>query len=248
MTTSPQDSLSNLQKKFKWPETRPDCTPLEWNLDGGGKSLVEEQIRKQQAKTLIEIGVFMGGSLKRWLQCSPTLTCVAIDPWKDGDWWATYAIANGKEDYAEQLGGKDGPYHTFLSTMWEKRDRIIPIKLTSEEALPLLFKSGVQPDILYIDSDKSLEELEMIAEVFPEATLTGDDWNWGMDQGFPVRKSLKRFAEHQGLHIRTRYTTWMATRQPPTLQERVTDLICAIPANLQMIRKRFKRWKESLSI
>src|SRR6187401_129495 len=74
-------ALEVLRQKYAWPSERPAEQPISWVMDGGGRQRLIKIIQERRVEVMIEIGVFMGGSLRTWLNASPTLQIVAIDPW-----------------------------------------------------------------------------------------------------------------------------------------------------------------------
>lgn len=121
-------SLARLKEMYPWPATRPAVSPIDWAMDGGGRSLVTDAIRKHNLKVILEVGVFLGGSLRTWLEASPDVVVLAVDPWEGT--WGGVARRFGHPEYAEQLDRDNGPYESFLSSLWEYRDRVIPIAVT----------------------------------------------------------------------------------------------------------------------
>lgn len=210
-------ALERLRRAFPWPAERPDVRPLRWIMDGGGKELVIEQIERRHARVLLEIGVFFGGSLERWLAASPELTVIAVDDWR-GRWWADYAVEHGRAEYEAQLRADDGPFQTFLATFWEQRHRIIPIRERAPGALRHLAEAGVQPEVVFIDADKDGANLEQCHALFPGCALTGDDWNWG--EGAPMQRMVRAFAERHGLYPHVDLETWALCERPPRPWER----------------------------
>ena len=216
-------AIECLRKQFPWPERRPDARPVPWSLDGGGRELVVDLIRRDDVKVLLEIGSFLGGSTRVWLDASPELVVIAVDPWK-GD-WGEFARRNGYDDCVEQLSRVDGGYETFLTNLWDHRERIIPVRGLAPAILHEVHAAGVSPDLIYIDSDKSGRELSTCQRLFPASLLTGDDWTWGADEGYPMRPPVMRVAEESGLFLRTKMATWVLDDRRPPLSYRVRQLV-----------------------
>ena len=215
----PQSGLTTLRARYPWPTTRPALPPIDWSLDGGGRNLVTDCIARGGARLILEIGAFLGGSTKLWLAASPNVTVIALDPWEGS--WASFAIASGKPEHADQLAREEGGYHTFLANLWDHRERVIPFRGRSPEKLHELAHLGVAPDLVYLDSDKSGIELEICHELFPDAILCGDDWTYAAEEGYPIRRPVKEFCARHGHYVRTKMATWIIDRDRPPLSYRL---------------------------
>ncbi len=79
-----QQDIQVLNENYPWPRARPEFDPAEWKLDGGGKRLVLRHIAESDPFLIVEIGVFLGSSVKQWLAVSPNVRVIAIDPWEGG--------------------------------------------------------------------------------------------------------------------------------------------------------------------
>lgn len=220
---SNDSSFQQLRDKFPWPEKRPDVAPVDWSIDAGGRRLVTDVIRRRNVTLVLEIGVFLGGSTKNWLRASPDVSVIAVDHWP-GTWEADYARRCGKsQEVITQLGQKDGSYHSFLSSLWESRDRVIPVRGESPDVLEAIHQTGVSPELIYLDADKSGRELEVCHRLFPQATISGDDWWWGVDRwwhpddGYRIRRPVREFCQRHGHYLKTDRHTWLIDREPPSL-------------------------------
>ena len=213
-----------LSREYPWPSERPEFSPANWSLDGGGKDLVIKRIDHDNHFLVLEIGVFLGSSLKQWLVVSPDVYVIAIDPWA-GEWWTDYAQDHGRNSLAQQFSRQDGPYLTFLSSLWEFRDRLFPVRGTSPEKLYELAQLGVEPDLVFFDSNKTGEDIEVVHQLFPRAILTGDDWTWGLEHGYPIRESVRAFADNHGFNIVFDRATWVLLNRPLKFTEIVTNLM-----------------------
>ncbi len=212
-------ALTALRAQYPWPNDCPAVAPIDWALDGGGRHLVLEMIEKHSVRLIVEIGVFLGGSLKMWLAASPEIVVVAIDPWNDGivASWEDFARATGRPvSEALQLEEPSGCYRTFLRNLWEERHRVIPVRGKSPDKLHDLHAAGLRPDLVYIDSDKSGRELEVCEALFPGAIICGDDWQWGPERGYPIRRPVRAFCRKHGRYLRVDHHTWVIdTERPP---------------------------------
>ena len=220
------DRLARARERFPWPIHRPDVPPIDWTLDYGGRKLVTNCIRKPSARIVVEVGCFLGGSVRTWLKASPNVHVIAIDAWQWND-PVPALLKLASPEILAQLRAPDGFYETFLSNLWTERARVIPMRRRSPDALHELAELGVTPDVVYLDADKKGRELEIIHELFPNAWIAGDDWFWGREQGYPARQPIRDFCRRHGFHLRTHKMTWIIERRPigmlTTVRDRLAD-------------------------
>lgn len=233
------NSLGDVADRHPWPEQRPDFTSSDWSLDGGGKRLVFDRIPSDRPFVVLEIGAFLGASTRQWLDHSPTVHVVAVDPWQDdpGFSWGDYAATHGRAELGEQLRRPDGPYQTFLATNWEYRDRLTPVRGKSPDVLSELSDAGCVPDLIYFDNDKSGRDIDVAHDLWPNAALTGDDWRW-MDQDgvYAVRASVRSFARKHGVKVAADRSTWALTHRL-TLRDRAANADAMLRDLLRPIRR-----------
>lgn len=233
------NDLETLRVKYAWPQAQPDFTPAEWVLDGGGKEIVVNRIDKDRPFLIIEIGCFLGSSIRKWLACSTNVYVIAIDPW-EGDWWIDYARMHGRDLLGEQFARENGPYLTFLSSLWEYKQHLFPVRGASPEKLYEIAKLGIQPDLIYFDSDKTGKDIEVAHQLFPDAILTGDDWTWGIEQKYPIRVAVRTFAKDHGYHLVFNRATWALTRAPLKLSERIFNKVSLVRDFVRALRRLVK--------
>ena len=233
-------ALTALRAQYPWPDVCPTVAPIDWSLDGGGRHLVLEMIEKHGVRVIVEIGSFVGGSVKMWLAASPEIVVVVVDPWKSvfGD----FARSAGRpESEVRQLDEPGGGYRTFLRNLWEERQRVIPVRGISPDKLHDLHAAGLRPDMIYIDSDKSVRELEVCEALFPGAIICGDDWLWGHEQGYPIRRPVKTFCRKHGRYLRVDRHTWVIDTERPPFRYYLNRAL-----NRDRRRRRWKRVKRAV--
>jgi hypothetical protein len=181
--------------------------PLLINCDGGGREIVDRLIHSHQVGLILEIGTFFGGSALRWLETSKEVVVICVDPWAD-NWAADFATNCGFPEFREQLNAKDGFFHTFLKNVENFRDRIIPTREPSPDVLLKLFLMGVKPDLVYLDGNKTAGDLITAHQLWPKAILTGDDWAWNPEMGYPMRQVVTTFAAEFCYEVESQMETW----------------------------------------
>ena len=216
-------TITELRQRYPWPTQHPGVPPIDWSLDGGGRWMVQQVLRRRKLKVVLEIGCFLGGSILNWLEASQDVIVVAVDPWPDS--WDVASIARdlGKsEAVIEQLSASGGMYHTFLANLWDYQDRVIPVREYSPGILHTLAEEGLKPDLIYLDSDKLGTEVELCHELFPGAIMTGDDWGWTNEAGeYAIRKPVQDFCRSHDRHLRVENATWIIDTEPPSLAFRL---------------------------
>ncbi len=88
-------AIAALQQAHPWPDiSRLDGTPpLMWNLDGGGRELIVELIRRRRPECMLEVGTFLGGSAFQWLSSLDDFVLIALDTWhQDAAAWVDTII------------------------------------------------------------------------------------------------------------------------------------------------------------
>lgn len=201
---------------YPWPDTHCADSPYLVDIDGGGRFLVDRLIARRHNPTLLEIGAFLGGSTLRWLRVSPAVDVVALDPWPDGiasDFvtqdvpWRNWSAPS--DVVLRTLEAEDGLYRTFLANLASYKDRVVPIRGRSEHLLDQLAANGLEPDVIYIDADKKRSDLDDCRRLWPRAQLSGDDYLWAPERGYPMQQHVHAFAEEHGYTVRHVMHTWV---------------------------------------
>lgn len=206
----------HFRRHYPWPDNDRAVSPFLVDIDGGGRFLVDRLIARRHNPTLLEIGAFLGGSTLRWLRVSPSIDVVALDPWPDGiaadfvtqnEAWRNWPAPS--DDILRTLEAEDGLYQTFLANLAPHKDRVVPVRGPSEQLLDQLAANGLKPDIIYIDADKKRSDLDDCFRLWPEAQLTGDDYLWAPERGYPMQQHVNAFAAEHGYTVRHVLHTWV---------------------------------------
>lgn len=235
--TEARTALESLRLRFPWPAQRPDVAAVPWVMVYGGRDLIRHLIAVRQPRVIVEIGAFMGGSVRQWLKVCPDLTVVAIDPWpqKKGPDPFSDGHPIGRL-HADQFRMPDGLYHAFLATMWKHQRQVIPVRGNGCDMLPLLHAIGLRPDLIYIDADKRGAEIAICDELFPEAIICGDDWLWCDGWGYPSQKPVVDSARRRRRVLKTASNTWLIDDRPWTAAERMVWLRCLPQSLVRLLR------------
>jgi hypothetical protein len=217
--------MDALRRDNPWPELPAGVEPFYLSIDSGGRHLVTDAIAEHGVTLMLEIGCFLCGSARQWLDASPDLVVIGVDPWEEN--WSIY-VRKGAEEGHPIFAALDDPfaladtlqrydnYLLALNNVRDHRDRFIPVRRRSPEALHYLQNKGIQPQLVYIDALKSDEDLWVAHDLFPDAILCGDDWSWRDETGrFRMREHVERFADERGFWTEAVFGTWILRPGPP---------------------------------
>ena len=212
--------LDCLRQKYPRPYVD-DITPYFITLahtEFSGRELVFDLLNSGEIKLMVEVGSFLCGSATQWLSCSDSLEVITIDPYDFdiGSWIKENWINNhGVRECFSTVDVKglvrslkvNGGYLQAIANAKEYGARMIPMRAKSPAALHEISSLGITPDIVYFDSDKLLNDLQIAHDLWPNAILCGDDWNWG--DGFPVRKLISEFCQKNQYTYSAKDATWV---------------------------------------
>ena len=178
----------------QWPDQKPDVPPDDHGWFQGPNELVFKNLLSEKTSCVIELGSWLGKSTKFIAQHAPNATIYAVDHWKG----SPEHHEPHRTDVKDKLATL---YETFLVNLWEFKDRVKPLRMTTKEGLRLCYENGVKPDVIHIDAghgyDDVMEDIKASKSYFPNALLIGDDWNWtNYNEGdaFSVRQAVIDYA------------------------------------------------------
>lgn len=236
--------LRSLQQRFPWPAKRPEIPPVPWNMDYGGRRLISRAIKQRRLRVVLEIGSWLGGSARQWLRSSPNVIVICVDPWPDLQSPSPFLTRHKLwRNFRSQLLAKNGLYDSFLASMWDVRDSVIPVRESSLNVLPLLHSLGLRPDLVFLDAGKEGEEIALCEKLFPASILGGDDWYYTDGRGFPLRAPARASAARRGQILKVFSNTWLIDDRPWTINERLWR-ICELPTDILMAARAVRQqWR-----
>lgn len=126
----------------------------------------------QDTALIVELGSWVGWSTRWW--CENTVAdVVCVDHW---------AGSAEHTDFTQQ--DFDNLYKAFIQSCWKYRTRVSPMKMNTVQGMLKIKEYGIgdDVDVVYIDASHQYEDvitdIEMAWEIFPNATLIGDDFTW----------------------------------------------------------------------
>jgi predicted O-methyltransferase YrrM len=197
-----------LQQEYSWPEEKPNRKkdPRGWFYPEAEE--IFAQLLSEDTNLVLELGSWLGKSTRFILKTAVNANVIAIDHWIGSRKW--FDTKKDADAYSEYI------YETFLFNCWEYKDRLIPIKKRTLDGLDEVAKYGLKPDLIHIDAGhefaEAIGDIAHSLNLFPDAQIIGDDWNWGPEKGFPVRSAAQQIASDYGFKIVTHGTTWYYER------------------------------------
>jgi hypothetical protein len=174
---------------------------------------IEKIIKEKNVRVVIELGSWLGKSTRHIASLLPENGVVwAVDHWQGS---IEHHVEN-YDYYPEMKTILPVLYEQFLSNVIhaELTHKIIPWKMTTDEAIQRFRQEQIHPDLIYVDASHDEESVyKDLCNYYPlikeHGTICGDDWGWGEEQGFPVRRAVERFAKEQHLAIELYANNWV---------------------------------------
>jgi hypothetical protein len=186
-------ALGQLSETHPWPTQQPeDAAPgEEQGWLGAGTEVMLAGALTPATALVVELGAWLGLSTRFIAKHAPHATVVSVDHWRGSPEHQTQPRF---EKLLPRL------YETFQARCWDYRQRVVPLRMSTTEGLRAVAGAGLQPDFVYVDAEHSFDavtaELGLARELFPRATLGGDDYDW---RG--VREAVDTFARRHGLVV-----------------------------------------------
>jgi len=189
-TVEPSGPIGSLAAAFPWPDRRPTVEAPSRNRGwlGEGTERALTGVLSRETRLVVELGAWLGMSSRHILDHAPNAVLISVDHWQGSP------EHRARDEFRAMLPTL---YEAFLSECWEYRERLIPLRMTSVEGLRTVADHGLRPDLIYVDAEHSYaavaSELELARQLFPRATVVGDDYDW---EG--VARAVNEFAGHHG--------------------------------------------------
>lgn len=169
-----EQAWETLRLAYPWPGERPNVPVSDQGWFGAGNARLLAQVTADvKPSRILELGSWTGVSTRFLCNAAPEAQVVAVDHWEGS--------VEHHEDptYSAMLPTL---YETFLTSCWEFRDRLVPIRLDTISGINFLRDIGWVPDIAYVDASHDTEsvyaDISSLLDLFPRCKVVGDDWNW----------------------------------------------------------------------
>lgn len=188
------EPLRRLAERFPWPE---ECPPNPFDRRGWfSQPHMNAFLRflPPQPSLILEVGSFLGASLRFMMECRPGSFFIAMDPFR-----ITKELKNGLHVYDFR--------DAFYTNCWSYRDRLIAIPRESPEAFPVLAELAVRPDVVYIDGLHNygavMRDAKWSLALNPRALLIGDDYSDPESIACGLQDAVAELARETGreLHV-----------------------------------------------
>jgi len=168
----------------QWTDERPEYWPLEgWNLH---TIAVRTPMSRFVSPVILELGVYCGKFSEYLMRWFPQAKLIAVDTWR---WIHPHHAEKFLNDPRNVRGA-------FMHHLWPYRDRVRVYQMDTIEAMHALADEHV--DWVYVDSDHRyasvMREIDTVLRLFPDALITGDDYEAGNDVGRAVRDMANHYA------------------------------------------------------
>jgi hypothetical protein len=195
-----ESGLVELRRRYPWPEKRPDVPHIlhAGRPDGWCSRENVDLFRahlSEQSQVVVELGSWLGRSATFFAEAAPNAAIICIDHWKGS------SEHHRRPDWKEKLPVL---YDTFLTHLWEHRDRVVPMKTGTLDGMVELVLLEIAPDLVYVDASHETpfvyEDLMAVLEYFPDAFTCGDDWCHAS-----VEKGVMQAVQRLGIEDRLRH-------------------------------------------
>jgi hypothetical protein len=191
-------SIEKLRAAYPWPETIPQVPDKLGGWFCGENQAVLRDNLGLGARFVVELGSWQGMSAKFIAQHAPNAFVACVDHWQ-----------GSQEHHSYPAWAVDLPtlYDTFLRNLWQFRDRVIPVKETTQDGMQIISSLELMPDLVYIDAAHDTEsvasDVATALRLFPKSVLVGDDWSWDS-----VRAGVERAFSCSGREIQSKGVCW----------------------------------------
>ena len=205
-------TICTLSNKFSFPKDKPLGIDLSIYPKWFNHNHVKYMNRylNDNTKTILELGSWVGYSTRWFCEKCPKANILCIDHWK-----GSAEHSNFTNDQLDSL------YDAFVLSMWDYRNQIIPIRMNTINGIKEVYDSGLskEVEVIYIDASHQYEDvivdIELCFNLFPNAILVGDDYNWRnptQNNRRTVKEAVEYFSKKHNVSYNNNRHLWSLER------------------------------------
>lgn len=211
--------------KLKFPDdaTLGKVYPFLFGMEGGGKHLIDHEIRKKIMANgrckILEVGLFLGSSAFHWLDTHKEVELIGVDLFARNEsvfeyylneniGWAVSQLARTDAEAFLRSYKEHGQELIFFKNLECFKDRISIYRGNFNKIIDEIKADHPDVDIVFLDADKRREMIDLAHRCYPDALISGDDWSWGESQGFPMQLAVKAFCNDNHMEWESVAATW----------------------------------------
>eukprot|EP00550_Attheya_septentrionalis_P001038 CAMPEP_0198293554 /NCGR_PEP_ID=MMETSP1449-20131203/17707_1 /TAXON_ID=420275 /ORGANISM="Attheya septentrionalis, Strain CCMP2084" /LENGTH=341 /DNA_ID=CAMNT_0043993173 /DNA_START=233 /DNA_END=1255 /DNA_ORIENTATION=+ len=222
-----------------------------------GRELVDAIIleisKRQEIVVVLEVGVWLGTSVARWLELHSAVRVIAVDPF-DNPRADHKKLRTLPDEIRTQFGHRAFNQrlaeHVMRSQVPDAANRAIMAPGYYPDAADFMFDSDAdvpQVDVFYLDGGKNddvqqhlnfvARSILQITKANPNVVVTGDDWNHG-DHSYEFQTVVIALAEGLGREVYVQ-KNWAWVMAPKTM-----NLSSMLPKDVGRLTKKPTRGKK----
>ena len=212
------DQVFNDEKELSWPQSVGELPPpYMYGFDMAGPLyFIDKIFQENKIRNFCELGSYLGASAHyvAGKEEAKDTNIYAIDIWDSGalaDWEEDIHgeyIADQYDDNAKGFFKTNCMYKTFLSNLQEYKEKVIPLKTSTQYGVRFLHDQNIEIDVFYIDANHTYDSVKadilIIKELFPNSIIFGDDLPFD-----GVKDAVKECARLHSLEILTHGNAYM---------------------------------------
>ena len=189
-----------------------------------GAATCHRPIREHGITLMLEIGCFLCGSTRQWLDASPDLVRHRGGPLgRELVGLRAQGAPRGNPMLADPRGpvrdrGHDPAVRQLRARPQQHPRRARPLHprapALARRPCTTSGSAAILPELIYIDALKSDEDLWVAHEVFPASILCGDDWTWRDETGATACGSTSSASRPRRTSRSRRWGTWLLPPGP----------------------------------
>lgn len=194
MLSNQIEALRRADSRARFAEACPPGTPIlhGWLYDSSILRAHLTQLANnhhQRPLVVLELGAWLGKSTLSMhdilQEVSPDSVIFSVDLWDNTH---SRSDVHYQRDATNRRVLEEDLFMQYTRNVWNARwtpdnpRGVVPMKMSSQEALYILHARGIFPDLIYIDADHHYEgvhgDIDACLQLFPHSAIVGDDWDY----------------------------------------------------------------------